>query len=236
MNPQIFSQLIDGTYLQVLDICSQSPDLQQYCNLDYFWESKALDNLGIDKRTFNLPLGSPREKYLYFLCDIFGRSVIDDDLEEAQNAVRYGAAEVCNINNYLSIASNIGNLRMVKYLIDIGARDFNRGMASAANAGYFSIVDLFKSLGANDFSTALQQAMLGDQVDMVKYLLELGGGDINVLLTRAIDGGVAPKVVQFLLSIGAQYIPPDRMVSSGSRKRYRNEDQEEGNFNKYSHL
>ena len=78
---------------------------------------------------------------------------------------------------HLMIASEMGNLNVVKYLLKeivFDIRGLNKALVMSSSEGYTEIVRLLVQSGATDLNTALTGAALNGQLETVKYLAQQG--------------------------------------------------------------
>ena len=111
------------------------------------------------------------------------KSIENNDIESVRNILRDGNNLDIYNNKYgmssLMYASKIGNMEIVKELLDFGAKDFNFAFYTACMEGYWDIAQKFIENGANNFDMALSYAAIGGQLDIVKELINFGAKDIN---------------------------------------------------------
>ena len=153
-------------------------------------------------------------------------SIENNDIESVRNILRDGNNLDIYNNKYgmssLMYAAKIGNMEIVKELLDFGAKDFDFAFYTACMEGYWDIAQKFIENGANNFDIALSYAAIGGQLDIVKELINLGAKDINGALVSACEGNHI-DLVKYFIENGANvntkaYIEPYRYYEGTERK------------------
>ena len=154
------------------------------------------------------------------------KSIENNDIEGVRNILRNGNNLDIYNNKYgmssLMYAAKIGNMEIVKELLDFGAKDFDFAFYTACMEGYWDIAQKFIENGANNFDIALSYAAIGGQLDIVKELINLGAKDINGALVSACEGNHI-ELVKYFIENGANvntkaYIEPYRYYEGTERK------------------
>ena len=154
------------------------------------------------------------------------KSIENNDIESVRNILRDGNNLDIYNNKYgmssLMYAAKIGNMEIVKELLDFGAKDFDFAFYTACMEGYWDIAQKFIENGANNFDIALSYAAIGGQLDIVKELIDLGAKDINGALVSACEGNHI-ELVKYFIENGANvntkaYIEPYRYYEGTERK------------------
>ena len=154
------------------------------------------------------------------------KSIENNDIEGVRNILRNGNNLDIYNNKYgmssLMYAAKIGNMEIVKELLDFGAKDFDFAFYTACMEGYWDIAQKFIENGANNFDIALSYAAIGGQLDIVKELINLGAKDINGALVSACEGNHI-ELVKYFIENGANvntkaYIEPYRYYEGAERK------------------
>ena len=154
------------------------------------------------------------------------KSIENNDIESVRNILRDGNNLDIYNNKYgmssLMYAAKIGNMEIVKELLDFGAKDFDFAFYTACMEGYWDIAQKFIEEGANNFDIALSYAAIGGQLDIVKELINLGAKDINGALVSACEGNHI-ELVKYFIENGANvntkaYIEPYRYYEGTERK------------------
>ena len=154
------------------------------------------------------------------------KSIENNDIESVRNILRDGNNLDIYNNKYgmssLMYAAKIGNMEIVKELLDFGAKDFDFAFYTACMEGYWDIAQKFIEEGANNYDTALSYAAIGGQLDIVKELIDLGAKDINGALVSACEGNHI-ELVKYFIENGANvntktYIEPYRYYEGTERK------------------
>ena len=153
-------------------------------------------------------------------------SIENNDIESVRNILRDGNNLDIYNNKYgmssLMYAAKIGNMEIVKELLDFGAKDFDFAFYTACMEGYWDIAQKFIENGANNYDMALSYAAIGGQLDIVKELINLGAKDINGALVSACEGNHI-DLVKYFIENGANvntkaYIEPYRYYEGTERK------------------
>ena len=154
------------------------------------------------------------------------KSIENNDIEGVRNILRDGNNLDIYNNKYgmssLMYAAKIGNMEIVKELLDFGAKDFDFAFYTACMEGYWDIAQKFIENGANNYDMALSYAAIGGQLDIVKELINLGAKDINGALVSACEGNHI-DLVKYFIENGANintkaYIEPYRYYEGAERK------------------
>jgi hypothetical protein len=90
--------------------------------------------------------------------------------------------EAADLNLRLRAASKIGDLRVVKRLVELGASEYDKAMVLAAEGGYEDIVDFMLELGATDYDLAMAFAMGSGHQEIVEKMIKLGASRDNVTI------------------------------------------------------
>lgn len=155
------------------------------------------------------------------------KSIENNDIESVKNILREGN----NLDLYngkyrmspLMYSAKIGNMEIVKELLDFGAKDYNFAFYTVCFEGYWDIAQKFINEGnANNFDIALTYASLGGHLNIVEELIDLGAKDFNSALVSACEGNRL-EIVKYLIEKGANvntkaYIEPYRYYEGTMRK------------------
>ena len=153
-------------------------------------------------------------------------SIKNNDLNKIKTLLREGEnLDLYNINygmTPLMYATQIGNMDIVKELLDFGAKDFDFAFYVACAEGYWDIAEEIMKAGASNYNLALSYAAIGGQLEIVQKLIELGAKDINPALVSACEGNHL-EVVKYLIDNGANvntraYIEAYRNYKGAERK------------------
>lgn len=154
------------------------------------------------------------------------KSIENNDIEGVKSILRDGNNLDIYNNKYgmssLMYAAKIGNMEIVKELLNFGAKDFNFAFYMACLEGYWDIAQTFINEGADNYDLALSYAAIGGQLNIVEELINLGAKDINSALVSACEGNNF-EVVKYLIENGANvntkaYIEPYRYYEGAERK------------------
>lgn len=154
------------------------------------------------------------------------KSIENNDIEGVKSILRDGNNLDIYNNKYgmssLMYAAKIGNMEIVKELLDFGAKDFNFAFYMACLEGYWDIAQTFINEGADNYDLALSYAAIGGHLNIVEELINLGAKDINSALVSACEGNNF-EVVKYLIENGANvntkaYIEPYRYYEGAERK------------------
>lgn len=154
------------------------------------------------------------------------KSIENNDIEGVKSILRNGNNLDIYNNKYgmssLMYAAKIGNMEIVKELLDFGTKDFNFAFYMACLEGYWDIAQTFINEGADNYDLALSYAAIGGQLNIVEELINLGAKDINSALVSACEGNNL-EVVKYLIENGANvntkaYIEPYRYYEGSERK------------------
>ena len=154
------------------------------------------------------------------------KSIENNDIESVRNILRDGNNLDIYNNKYgmssLMYAAKIGNMEIVKELLDFGAKDFNFAFYMACMEGYWDIAQKFIENGANNYDIALSYAAIGGKLDIAEELINLGAKDINGALVSACEGNHF-ELVKYFIENGANvntkaYIEPYRYYEGAERK------------------
>ena len=158
-----FDILLQSTYDDVLNLCKSYSIFFNICRKSYFWQQKALYDFGISAQAFNLLPGNNKARYEYLLS-------IDP-------------------NNGLFYSADVGNLELVNYFINRGARNYNLAARTAAKQGHIKIVNQMLQLGANDYNGVMITAAARGHRDIVDQMLQRGATDYYKALFWANEKG-----------------------------------------------
>lgn len=154
------------------------------------------------------------------------KSIENNDIESVKNILREGNNLDIYNNKYgmsaLMYAAKIGNMEIIKELLDFGAKDFDFAFYMSCLEGYWDIAQKFIDEGADNYNIALSYAAIGGQLNIVEELINLGAKDINEALVSACEGNNL-EVVKYLIDNGANvntkaYIEPYRYYDGAERK------------------
>lgn len=109
-------------------------------------------------------------------------------------------------NNGMCWAASIGNLPLVIYFINKGAKKWNRGMCHAIYGGHLSLIKFFISRGADDWSMGIFLAAENGNMELVDFFIEKGATTLrhwDAGLRGAAKGGHR-ELVEFFISKGAK--------------------------------
>src|SRR5581483_11825959 len=67
-----------------------------------------------------------------------------------------------------------GDMNVIKFLISLGARNFDGPLAAAAKGGHWKLIEFFISKGADDFNEALAAAAKGGHWELVEFFIQKG--------------------------------------------------------------
>ena len=141
-----------------------------------------------------------------------------------QYAAQYGHLEVCkylvslgatNFDSALKCATRHDHLDMCKYFVSIGATDFNGALKYVAYHGKLNLCKYFVSLGATDFDRSLEYAILSNRLKICKYLVSLGATNLDYALKLAVQEGHL-DICKYLVSIGTFSIADYNTVLSSA--------------------
>lgn len=101
----------------------------------------------------------------------------------------------------LKAAGKSGNIKIIKYLILLGANNYDAGLLGAADIADLKLVKYFIKLGASEIDRALRYAVTGkkDDVKIFKYFERLGADTEGLLPISARCGktSIVKYLVQF---------------------------------------
>ena len=107
-----------------------------------------------------------------------------------------------DINYSLTSAAGEGHLEMVKYLVELGANDFNEAAKSATGhdnmMARLEAINFLLERGANDLNGIMRAAAENNASDIVEKMLRLGATNVNEGLIGASYGGNIELVKKFL--------------------------------------
>ena len=100
-------------------------------------------------------------------------------------------------------AAEGGHLDIVKYAVELGAKNFNEIAIRAAKGGYLNIVKYIIEMGANDNAEIVSAAVEGGHLHIVKYFVdEKHYNDfIRIAVFAALNGHL--NIVQYAVQHGA---------------------------------
>ncbi len=135
-----------------------------------------------------------------------------------------------HINAGFGIACQIGNVPILKYMIECGANNWELGLQNACIGKHMNIVNMMIEEGAEDYDEALRGACIGGDLeivklmminqnrfmnnrclvgacmsgnlDLVKYFIKKGGNDWNACLYTACKSKYM-HIVKFIIKKGA---------------------------------
>ena len=114
-------------------------------------------------------------------------------------------AKNSNDKTALVIASEKGNLGIVKYLLEHGADNINYALRMASKRGYSEIVNCLLKNGSGYINEALLDAIINENLELVKYLVE-HGADVNIedyQCNTALDFTTNEEIIKILKEAGA---------------------------------
>lgn len=126
-----------------------------------------------------------------------------------------------NYNVALEQASRIGNLVLIKRLIDLGANAFNQAIIGALHNNRFDSIELLKQyFWPADYANHLAFQVTGCdpqvRASVLIRLIDLGANNLNELLGHLLNGPFYLDLIKVLVSRGADYRPyvrpPDPLV------------------------
>ena len=101
-----------------------------------------------------------------------------------------------------NIACKLGNIKLIKLLINNGAGNWNRGFINSCEFNHLPILKIMISKGADDWNYGLEKASENGHLIIVQYLIDNGRKDIdlNTALLRA-DKYNKTDIVKLLKSL-----------------------------------
>ncbi len=82
-------------------------------------------------------------------------------------------------NDILKLACRYGNLRMVKYMVELGTTWWNEGLVETCSGGHMELAKYMVECGANNWNWGLMGACWGGHMELVKYMVKLGARECN---------------------------------------------------------
>lgn len=105
-------------------------------------------------------------------------------------------------NDGLVSACNSGNVELVNFMIHKGATDWNGGIRASATYGKIKITEIMLQHKPSNLSQGLLLAGLHGHIDIAQLLIDNGATDINMGLYGACSFGKL-SIVKFMLDKGA---------------------------------
>lgn len=113
-------------------------------------------------------------------------------------------------NIIMQTAAAVGNVGLVKAMLNKGANNFNGCMDNAAGAGYLEIVNIMLEKGADNFHECMLSAAISGCLDIVKIMKAKGANNFNQCLKYWADhhgeSYYSCDTAEFLLDCGATNI------------------------------
>ncbi len=117
------------------------------------------------------------------------------------------------LDNALATASENGNLKVVKFLMEKGAKDIESGLERACDGGQAEMADFFIQQGARNFNLALEDAIMEGSLSCVKLLIEHDEAFCNIDLEGRVELArewthkelIGPDIVEYLEEIIKKY-------------------------------
>ena len=111
-------------------------------------------------------------------------------------------SDIENINILMFNAVYGGHINIVKYLINKGANDFNRGLIAASKKGDLEITKLMLEKNANNYFIAFKVALNYENLEILKILPDLSIDYYNSAIAQAIAGNKSLKIISFIFDKG----------------------------------
>ncbi len=163
---------------------------------------------------------------LFSNTNLIIEKIENNDIEAIRQILRDGE----NINTYnsenvmspLMYASKVGNIDIVRELLNFGAKDYEYAFYIACEYGHWNIAKELMQVGEVNLNIALSYASFGGQIEIVNNLIEYGATDINSALVSASEGNHL-DIINLLLEKGAnintyRYIQAYRNNKGAERK------------------
>lgn len=213
----------------LVNVCQTNKKADEICNNQGFWLNRirtkfpelTMDILNKYKRNRTWS-----NYYIKDLIQIKPRSardaVVNGAYAERLDWIIVGLKNGADINTYLGnypivIAADIGNLDIVKYLVEHGADihiAHDVSLRTASEHGYLDIVKYLVEKGANIndvdiYTKPLSSASENGHLDVMKFLVE-NGADVHARNNEAIrfadtyyGGKNKDEIIDYLVSLGA---------------------------------
>lgn len=124
------------------------------------------------------------------------------------------------INNALRLCAEEGHLKVVEYLIEVGAdihTGYDHALRFSSENGYLEIVKYLVENGANNFNEALKWSARNGHLDVVKYLVEVDANDFDEALIFSARNGKF-KIVKYFIELGVDiHFVSDILIESAIR-------------------
>jgi len=125
----------------------------------------------------------------------------DNDLSDLKHIEENNIKQ---LNSFLSEASKLGKIELVKEVIEKGADDFDWAMIQAAENGHMEIVELMITNGAKYFDTAMAWAAENGHMEIVELMITNGAKDFNLSMISAARNGHL-EIVELMITNGAKF-------------------------------
>ena len=138
--------------------------------------------------------------------DYLMESIKNNDIENVKRIIRDGYNLDLYDSKYnmtpLMYAAEIGNIEMLRELINFGAKDIDMAFNIACREGHWDMAKELMNAGASNYNIAISYASFGGQLEIVKELINLGAKDINSALVSACENGNI-EIINYLIEMGA---------------------------------
>lgn len=181
-------------------------DLRRYC--PYFDDERAPMHEACqsgDLKMVNLIVSRYPEVYKSNLksgflgaCRGGNRDVVDFMLKKSKAQHLTTSTRV--LNQGFRIACEKGHVELVRYLVSIGADDYNEALFHGCKSGNQELIDYLVSLGANNWNRALAGACKGGHLYLVKKFVDRGAKVTNECIINALDEHKY-EIVEYLAGI-----------------------------------
>ena len=211
-NRDIFKQICNDNFFKSY-ITKNYPKLLIYKPFGLRWKLFYLDivyYISKLKEDFNFDYTNKPKAYPKEYYDIIFKYKNSDENSDVafEKAVRKGYKDLAeyfnkdlveyHYNNAFIEAVKNNNDETIKYLIKLGADDWDYGLLYAASNGNMDFVDFFLQKGA-DVNYGLAGASLKGDIKLINYFLDKGAEDLNEAIAYASKGG-SSETVSYLVN------------------------------------
>ena len=211
----ILDKLDDKSLFQ---LCKTNKYVQRFCKDEDFWKERLFKNYGYAEKNKNRTW-----KDFYLNIVYYDNKLKDDDSTGFEFGdffpgtslgllSKKGIKNIDLINFFINKgvdkddlnwameeAAKAGDKKLIEFLIDKGADDWNRGMLRAIESGKLSLVKYFVIKGANHhWDTGLRYSAREGDIEMAEYFLKKGAYNLTEALEEALDMEDNYEMIDFL--------------------------------------
>ena len=127
-------------------------------------------------------------KYIHSNKAQWGFAYANDGSHYYTHSGYWGNPYFFDLDYGLYCAATSGNMELVKFIINIGATNYDRGLQGACEKGHTKIAMFMIEKGANRWNDALKSACGGGHLELVRFMIHKGATDLHPGL-QALRGG-----------------------------------------------